>query len=254
MKEITNKKIYVILVFSILIISIFTIAGCSNKTSNDDIDEDISLVSLEASYTGSCDDGIEISDGNENISVSAKYSDGSISKINSGWIISEPVTLVAGEISTVTIIYKDISCTLDIECSTPVILTEEQYKEKCTTLWYDDIFFSETDLEGSYVKIDIFVEEFQYYDEETVMYNSIISEFLSTYNLERTFYLCGVKRENEDSYVGSQISVYFSNNNEITSENFNEGDKITIYGKVINYSTNTWDGYNTCGILAEYID
>lgn len=131
------------------------------------------------------------------------------------------------------------------------VLTEEEYKAQCEELWHDDIFFSEDNLEGKFVKLDLFVEEERFYDAETVMYNSMVSDFLKQYDVKRTFYFCGVNRKGEiASYMGGQVSLYIPNDFDME---LTVGDHLIFYGEIIEYSTMSWDGYNSCYLLPKFI-
>lgn len=132
-------------------------------------------------------------------------------------------------------------------------LSEEEYKNMCLELWYDDIFFSEDNLEGEYVKLELFIEEAKYFKADSI-YNSTIVDFVNKYNLQRNLYACGVLREDADSYVGGQIYLYFSDDYSYKASDYETGQEITIYGEIVDYSTNTWDGYNVCGIIPRYIE
>lgn len=132
------------------------------------------------------------------------------------------------------------------------VLTEEEYKAQCEELWHDDIFFSDSDLNGRYVKLDLFVEEERFYDAETVMYNSMVSDFLQEYDLKRTFYFCGVNRKDEiASYMGGQVSLYMPNDFDME---LTIGDHLIFYGEIIDYSTMSLDGYNSCYLLPKFIE
>lgn len=44
------------------------------------------------------------------------------------------------------------------------------------------------------------------------------------------------------------MNVYFPKKGKLKSSKMKVGRKYTIYGKVIEYSDNTWDGYNVVGV------
>ena len=79
-------------------------------------------------------------------------------------------------------------------------------------------------------------------------------DFINEHNLQREFLDCGVLRKDANSYVGGQISLYFSDDGDYKASDFEIEKKIIIYGDIVDYSTNTWDGYNTCGIVPRYIE
>ena len=132
-------------------------------------------------------------------------------------------------------------------------LSEDEYKEYCKELWYDDIFFSDESLKDNSVKLHLYIEERKFFKYESI-YNGMVGDFVNQYNIQREFLTCGVLRRDTDSYVGGQISMYFSDDGNYKASDFETGKKIIIYGDIVDYSTNTWDGYNTCGIIPRYIE
>lgn len=132
-------------------------------------------------------------------------------------------------------------------------MPEEEYKSMCEELWHDDIFFSEDSLEGKYVKLDLFVEEARYFKEEA-LYIESVSNIIEEYNLCRDFFYCGVQRESEYSYIGGQISLYFSDDYDVSPSDISTGDHLIVYGEIIDYSKDYYDGYNDCHIVAKYIE
>lgn len=132
-------------------------------------------------------------------------------------------------------------------------LSEEEYKKLCEELWHDDIFFSEDNLEGKHVKLDLFVEESRFFKTEA-HYIESVSRMIDEYNLCRDLFSCGVQREAENSYVLGQISLYFSNDYDISPSDISIGDHLIVYGEIIDYSKDYYDGYNDCHIVARYIE
>lgn len=119
-------------------------------------------------------------------------------------------------------------------------------------MWHDDIFFSKQDLDGSYVKLDLFVEESRFYKSDVLMSNTQLADFLHNNGLSRSFFFCGVNREGQIAgYAGGQMNLYIQTEN--TYGEIKTGDHLIVYGKIAGYSTNTWDGYNSCGIIPKYI-
>lgn len=132
-------------------------------------------------------------------------------------------------------------------------LSETDYKAQCQELWHDDIFFSDNDLEGQLVKLDLFVEEGRFFESDA-MYNVTTSDFIKEYDLQRSFYFCGVQRKDDYSYMGGHISLYFTNKYGFSSSDMKEGDHLIVYGEIVDYSTMSWDGYNSCGIIPRFIE
>lgn len=130
---------------------------------------------------------------------------------------------------------------------------EENFKLQCKELWHDDIFFSNSISKGNYVKLDLFVEEARFFD-TVAAYAWPSSDLITDYDLQKDFFYCGVQREDEYSYVGGQINLFFSNQYECSSSDISVGDHLIVYGEVIEFSTNTADGYNYCSIIPRYIE
>lgn len=131
------------------------------------------------------------------------------------------------------------------------VMTEEEYKKYCEELWHDDIFFSEENLKGHHVRLEIYIEEGGYFEIYT---DQTTRDFIDEYNLQRNLFACGVSRGEPNSYVGGQISLYFSDDYGYKQSDYETGQELIIYGEIIDYSTNTWDGYNVCGVIPRYIE
>ena len=132
-------------------------------------------------------------------------------------------------------------------------LSEEEYKNACIELFYDDVFFGKENLEGKLVKLHLFLSEKYYFTNEDMLKDSLSACF-EKYNLNRNFYKCCVLRKDTDSYVGKQINLWFSNNFSIEPDNYKTGQKIIVYAKVVNWSNNTMDGYNSVTAIPKYIE
>ncbi|GLC79248.1 hypothetical protein [Lacrimispora brassicae] len=132
-------------------------------------------------------------------------------------------------------------------------LSEEDYKLACKEMWYDDIFFSKEDLEGKFVKLDIYFEEGRFFTMDSV-YDSRVQKLKDEWNTYMNFYLCGVSRGEPNSYVGGQINVFFSQDYGISPDNYDTGQQAIAYGQIIDYSSNTWSGYNECSFIPKYIE
>lgn len=130
---------------------------------------------------------------------------------------------------------------------------EGSYKEICNHLYYDDVFFGEEDLEGAFVKIDLFIAERRQITSEALA-NYSFEKLYENNNLYKDFFFACVLRENEDSYVGESISLFFNQDYDFAPEDFEEGQKITIYGKIIHWSDNTMSGYNQVFVVPKYIE
>lgn len=123
-------------------------------------------------------------------------------------------------------------------------LTEEEYKELCTELYYDDIFFGTENLTGQYVKLNLFICEEYYYEDGTN----------EKYNAESHFYKCGVARKDEDIYVGKFIDMLFAYDYGYTVSDFEPGQKIIVYADVVYWGRDYYSGYNSVQIVPRYIE
>lgn len=134
-----------------------------------------------------------------------------------------------------------------------IILTEEEYKLKCSELYYDEVFFGDTDLEGTYVKLDLMLSE-KYFFTVDDLYKNSFQELSEGRQINRDFYKCCVLRKDEDSYVGRQIELWFNDDYGLDIDSLEVGQKIIIYGEVISWSNNTWDGYNSVRVIPKYLE
>jgi len=50
------------------------------------------------------------------------------------------------------------------------------------------------------------------------------------------------------------IFIYFSNDYEHKQSNYPTGKELVIYGEIVEYSKNTWNGYNTFTVAHRYIE
>lgn len=120
--------------------------------------------------------------------------------------------------------------------------TDEEYIIFCSEYTYDELFFGKKDLEGEKIKINLMVLSFS--QDNTDPYRPI------------KCLQCGAERKTESggsTYVGGDFYVYDDREDPNITE-FNEGDKLTVYGEIVNYNYNTWDGYNNFGIKAKIIE
>ena len=106
------------------------------------------LETIEASYDGNTDEGTVLDAENAGIHVTGTYKNGSTTAINK-FTIDEPQTLEAGESSTVTISYEGLECDLTVDCTT---LTDDQIRESCEHISYDELSRNPDEYEGEMVK------------------------------------------------------------------------------------------------------
>lgn len=116
------------------------------------------------------------------------------------------------------------------------------FKDGCREFEYDDLFFGDYDIEGRKVKINLMVL-------------SLAQDNTDPYSPVKCL-RCGAERKTDSgisTYVGGELYLYDNRSNPNITE-FKEGDKLTVYGEIVNYNYNTWDGYNNFGIKAKIIE
>ena len=93
------------------------------------------VVSINATYSGATGEGIVLDASNPGIVVTGISETGYESTI-SGWTIDEPQTLIADQSSIVIISYQDLTCELEVTCST---VSPQGYKDSCASIPYNDL-------------------------------------------------------------------------------------------------------------------
>lgn len=164
--------------------------------------------------------------------------------------IKEETTATAEETTTVE---QTITAEEATTIAEETELSEEEYKAQCQELFYDEVFFGEENLEGQSVKLHLFLSESAYFTIDS-LYSARFGEYMDKYELHRNLFECCVLREGEKSYVGQQISMWFSSHYDLDPSDYQTGDKVVVYADVINWSDNTWDGYNSVTIIPRYIE
>ncbi len=125
---------------------------------------------------------------------------------------------------------------------------EAKKKNKYKTYTHDKLFFSKKDLMGKKIKVKVFVSEGMIFDGNTI-FNNEASDFIKKNKIGRSFYHVKVKRKGINSYVSpANLNVYFPKKGKPKWSRMKTGKKYTIYGKIIEYDNDTWDGYNVVGI------
>lgn len=135
-----------------------------------------------------------------------------------------------------------------------VELSEQDFKARCREMWYEDIAFSDKNLEGEYVKVKLYIEDSGVINPKKY-YDSQVMELIQKYHLDRTISMVGIYSKDTDSYGSSKdLGVLYSLNTGYSGSDFMPGTYITLYGKIINYSVNKWDGHNSAYFMPKYIE
>lgn len=133
-------------------------------------------------------------------------------------------------------------------------VSEQDFKARCKEMSYEDITFSENNLEGEYVKVKLYVEYSGSIDPKKY-YNATVEELIKKYHLDGTVSMVGIYSQDTNSYgSGSDVGVLYSSDTGYTGADFPVGTYITLYGKIINYAVNKWDGHNSAYFMPKYID
>ena len=130
---------------------------------------------------------------------------------------------------------------------------EEEYKNNCVEMFYDDIFFGEENLKGRRLKLNGFISQKMFFTADAYL-PSLTSELIEYHGLKRDFFKSCILRKDTDSYVGRSINVVFAERHGLSANNYKSGSRIVMYGEVIHWSDNTVDGYNSVWFVPKYID
>lgn len=115
-------------------------------------------------------------------------------------------------------------------------LIEEEYKEICREIYYDNIFSDELSL-GEKVKIHFFIAE-KYKFFATDIIGIMVEDIAKQYNLSNEYIgACAMHEETKDnilpSYFGKQFYLMFSEDSELSIDNYKTGQYFIVYGDVI---------------------
>lgn len=108
----------------------------------------VTIESISAKYTGSCEEGTVLDNKNDKIIVTAKYQDGTKEEVK-GWKVKEAASLKADKTSKITITYEGKSCTLEVACST---MSKSNYMAKCKSISYKELARNPQKYEGQMIK------------------------------------------------------------------------------------------------------
>lgn len=127
-------------------------------------------------------------------------------------------------------------------------VSESDYKTKCQSVAYEDLYDNRTTLisAGSFITFNGMVKDVRVYNDMDIVSNSIYD---GKYEFDDKFWLMGPEHKDLKGYVGVDVKVYFEKDSEILSENeIHTGDLVKIYGEIIDANKN---GYT---VLCSYIE
>lgn len=145
-------------------------------------------------------------------------------------LVEEDNTIEEVKIET-TEIYSEVEVV-----NAEIELTEEEYKNQCREIYYDDIFSDELTL-GEKVKIHVFIAEKYRYSFSDMM-GIIVEDIAKQYNLlKECIGACAMHEETKDdtipSYFGKQFYLMFIEDSELSIDNYKTGQYFFVYGEVI---------------------
>lgn len=133
---------------------------------------------------------------------------------------------------------------------TEIEYTEDEYKNLCQELYYDD-FFNKEPYVGQYVKFYGFISgKGQYTFSST--FGMIIENINDKYNFNKEYLGCCVmheetKNDSVPSYFGHSVYLMFPGDTELDISCYDSGQKVVVYGEVVQ----TWSGIF---IIPKYIE
>ena len=223
------KKITKILVT--IFILIIALHSCSSNGNTVVSDEDKTITSLTAEYSGETEAGTLIDDDNRDITVIAHYDDGTESKVFD-WTIKNPSELIAEKSSIYTIEYNGVTTELDIQCST---MSEDTYKSMCDSISYEDLARTPDDYTGKLIK----------FTGEIIQVQGSGTD--AAYRIDVT--------ENEYGFWEDTVYVTFDLSN--SGSRFLEEDIVTFYGEydgLYTYTSIFGEEITIPSVNATYID
>ena len=110
---------------------------------------------LTATYLGSTEEGTVISNGNENLNVTAYYTDGTSEHV-SNWTLASAVTLKPKQRYLLEVHYEDSLCAVEVTCTTP---TPEEFQQGCISAGYFSLYRNPAHYTGANVAVDGFIVE-----------------------------------------------------------------------------------------------
>ena len=114
--------------------------------------------------------------------------------------------------------------------------TEDEYKNLCQELYYDDFFDDEPDV-GQYVKFYGFISGKGQYTFSS-NFRMIIKNIDDKYNFNKKYLTCCVMHEETKndyvpSYFGYSVYLMFPSDTELDISCYDSGQKIVVYGEVV---------------------
>lgn len=129
-------------------------------------------------------------------------------------------------------------------------LSELEYKSNCKQIYYEDVKDKSGVSKGDYVKIEAYLQQTFQRD----IYESMADELWKKYNLNLIYFEFGILVKQYENNYGGENALLFSNDYDLSASSYKNGDKIIIYGKVVDVKTNGWTGISNIYLIPKYIE
>ena len=183
------------------------------------IQADNSLELLEAVYDGETREGTVLDKDNKGIHVYYTDEEGKKSEVDDWNMVGDPATLAADEISSIIIEYNGLQFTLRVK-GTEYVMTDEEYKEACKEISYNDLARYPGKYENEYIRV----------------YGQILQVIEGEDN-EVQLRVATKKSDYGSDYYDDVIYVFYFYNDD--DPKFLEDDFVTLWGVYANTSTYT---------------
>lgn len=120
--------------------------------------------------------------------------------------------------------------------------------KKYKAMYLKKLLYGKEDLEGQLIKIDCYVEDYEYMN----VYDSSAHDFAKKHSISPNYIVCGVKDKKTKTY-GGNFSIFFPSKGKPKESDVKIADHVTIYGKVIDFGRDYWNGKNVVNIKAKKI-
>jgi hypothetical protein len=131
-------------------------------------------------------------------------------------------------------------------------LLEEDFKEKCDSMNFNDMVNSVEDLTGRYVKIHVQLTNHMVFRFEEGK-KKHLGDLADIYDIDDNIWYSKQFYERTNEYIGDLIWLYFVDNGTYNLDSLKKEQELTVYGMVLDYKIN--DGFhNQFDFLVFYIE
>lgn len=132
------------------------------------------------------------------------------------------------------------------------VLAEDDFKEKCDSMNFNDMVNSVEDLTGRYVKIHVQLTNHMVFQFEEGK-KKYLGDLTDIYDIDDNIWNCKQLCERADKYTGEPVRLYFVDNGTYNLDNLKGEQELIVYGMILDYRIN--DGFhNRFDFLVVYIE